>query len=45
MVKLCYYCAVTDKLLAHKTINRRIAEREAKYFRRNSSSKVYIVLE
>lgn len=42
MIKLCYYCSRTDQLLAHKTVQRLVAERE---FNKNRGSNFYIRLE
>ena len=42
MIKLCYYCSRTDQLLAHKTIEKSVAEREVS---KNRSSHFYIRLE
>jgi len=42
MIKLCYYCSRTDQLLAHKTIEKSVAERE---LNKNRSSQFYIHLE
>jgi hypothetical protein len=42
MIKLCYYCSRTKQLLAHKTIQKSVAEREMSYI---NGSDFYIRLE
>ena len=42
MIKLCYYCSHSHQLLAFKTIQRLVAEKE---FNKTRSSTFYIKLE
>jgi len=42
MIKLCYYCSRTHQLLAHKTIQKSVAEQEMSYI---NGSDFYIRLE